>query len=68
MREQLSLFQNEYAFYKDIAERLEIKQGSSMEQIHANLREVQEREKDLGAHNTALIEENMSFGATNRQL
>jgi hypothetical protein len=56
------LFQNEYAFYKDIAERLEVKQGSSMEQIHANLRDTQEREKDLRAHNTALVEENMSLG------
>ena len=39
-----------------------------MEQIHASLREVQEREKDLRAHNTSLIEENMGLGATNRQL
>ena len=68
MREQLSLFQNEYAFYKDIAERLELKQGSSLEQLHASLRETQEREKDLRAQNTALIEENMNLGATNRQL
>lgn len=34
MREQLSLFQNEYTFYKEIAERLELKQGSTIDQVN----------------------------------
>lgn len=44
MREQLSLFQNEYSFYKEIAERLELKQGSSLDQVSLRLRELTERE------------------------
>ena len=47
MREQLTLIQNEYSFYKEIAERLEIKTGSGLEQVTATLRDCQEREKDL---------------------
>lgn len=47
MREQLSLFQNEYNFYKEIAERLELKNASNSDQINSRLRELVEREKDL---------------------
>ena len=47
MREQMSLFQNEYNFYKEIAERLELKNFSNTDQINTRLRELVEREKDL---------------------
>lgn len=46
MREQLSLFQKEYSFYKNLAEKLETKQGQNLENLNINLREVSEREKD----------------------
>ena len=46
MREQLSLFQKEYSFYKQLAEKLETKQSDNLENLNVNLREVIEREKD----------------------
>ena len=46
MTEQLSLFQKEYSFYKQLAEKLESKQGDHLENLNTNLREVTEREKD----------------------
>ena len=66
MREQLSLFQNEYVFYKEIAERLELKQGASIDQVNQRLRELTEREKDLMAQCNHLSEQNMQLGSTNR--
>ena len=59
MREQLSLFQNEYTFYKEIAEKLEIKNGSSLQEATQRLRDLTEREKDLIAQNSSLSEENL---------
>ena len=58
MREQLSLFQNEYTFYKEIAEKLEIKNGRSFQEATQRLRDLTEREKDLIAQNSSLSEEN----------
>jgi hypothetical protein len=46
MREQLALFQKEYSFYKNLAEKLETKQGDNLESLNANFRELVEREKD----------------------
>ena len=46
MSEQLQLFQKEYSFYKQLAEKLETKQGDHLENLNTNLREVTEREKD----------------------
>jgi len=46
MREQLQLFQKEYSFYKQLAEKLETKQSDNLENLNVNLREVCEREKD----------------------
>ena len=46
MREQLALFQKEYAFYKQLSEKLEIGQGENLESLSMNLREITEREKD----------------------
>lgn len=46
MREQVSLFQKEYSFYKNLAEKLETRQGDSLETLNAQLREITEREKD----------------------
>jgi len=34
MREQLALFQQEYSFYKNLAEKLETKQGDSLETLN----------------------------------
>lgn len=47
MREQLSLFQREYAFYKDIAEGLEAKNGTQLQEATMRLKELAEREKDF---------------------
>ena len=47
MREQLALFQKEHAFYKNLAQKLEFKQGDNLENLNLNLRELTEREKDL---------------------
>ena len=46
MREQLGLFQKEYSFYKNLAEKLETKQGDNLESLSVHLREITEREKD----------------------
>lgn len=46
MREQLGLFQKEYSFYKQLAEKLEVGQGENLENLSVNLRELTEREKD----------------------
>jgi len=46
MREQVALFQKEYSFYKNLAEKLETKQGDNLESLNANFREIVEREKD----------------------
>ena len=46
-REQLHLFQNEYAFYKEIAERLESKSG--LEDLQTQLTQLREREKDFNS-------------------
>lgn len=59
MREQLSLFQNEYTFYREIAEKLEIKNGSSLSEATQRLRDLTEREKDLIAQNSSISEENL---------
>ena len=37
-REQLALFQKEYSFYKNLAEKLELKQGDNLENLNLNLR------------------------------
>lgn len=34
MRDQLQLFQREYAFYKEQSERLEVKGGAEIEALH----------------------------------
>ena len=46
MREQLSLFQKEYSFYKNLAEKHETKTSQGLEHLNVNLREITEREKD----------------------
>lgn len=46
MREQLALFQKEYSFYKNLSEKLELKQGETLENLNINLRDLTEREKD----------------------
>ena len=46
MREQLALFQKEYSFYKKLSEKLELKQGETLENLNINLRDLTEREKD----------------------
>lgn len=67
MREQLSLFQSEYTFYKEVAERLEMQQGSTLDQVNTRLRQLVEREKDLVASMTSLSEDNLKLGTQNRQ-
>lgn len=68
MREQLVLFQSEYSFYKEIAERLESKQGSGLDQMQSRLTELTEREKDINMRCNDLQKENQELGTLNRQL
>ena len=68
MRQQLTLFQSEYCFYKEIAQRLESKQGNSLEQIDSNLRSVLEREQDLHVKYNSLQQENLDLATANRRL
>ena len=65
MREQLSIFQKEYSFYKDLADRQQ--NNSAQDQMAKRLVEVQEAEKDLVARLASLQEENMQLGTMNRQ-
>ena len=58
MREQLQTFQREYVFYKQLAERLEAKQGEELEVLNAELRQLREREKDLLMRCEAVEREN----------
>ena len=58
MREQLSLFQKEYQFYKGLSEKLELKQGDQLESLNISLREVAEREKDSRSRADELEREN----------
>jgi hypothetical protein len=46
MREQLQLYRKEYSFYKDMAEKLDLKQGDQLEALNINLKEASEKEKD----------------------
>lgn len=59
MRENLSLYQNEYIFYKEIAERHEQKSGTTVDQLNLRLRQISEREKDLNTLVTQFSEENL---------
>ena len=58
MREQLALFQREYSFYKEAAERLETRGATELDQLQRQLRDQQELVKDLKAQAAALEAEN----------
>jgi hypothetical protein len=68
MREQLALFQKEYSFYKNLAEKLELKQGDNLENLNLNLRELAEREKDQRVKLEDLERENGQLISQNRHL
>lgn len=45
-KEQLSLIQREYAFYKELADKLESRQGDEMQELELRVRRLVESEKD----------------------
>ena len=67
-REQLALFQKEYSFYKNLAEKLELKQGDNLENLNLNLRDLTEREKDQRVRLEDLERENGQLVSQNRHL
>ena len=45
-KEQLGIVQREYAFYKDLADKLETRQGDEMQELELRVRRLVESEKD----------------------
>eukprot|EP00347_Sterkiella_histriomuscorum_P016795 403351824 len=68
MRDQLQIFQKEYAFYKDHSERLEVKTNQESDQLQQQLREFFERDKDWTLKCDQLERENHELQQFNRQL
>jgi len=66
MRDQLSVFQREYSFYKDHAERLEARGTTELDQLQTALRDHQELEKDLKMRVGELEHENAALENQNR--
>jgi hypothetical protein len=46
MREQLMLFHKEYNFYKDMAQKLDLKQSEDVDSLTFALREAEEKMKE----------------------
>ena len=68
MREQLLLFHKEYNFYKDMAQKLDLKQSEDLDTISFALREAEEKVKDHAARMTDLERENVQLVTQNRHL
>ena len=67
MREQLQTFQKEYIFYKNLSERIEFKQHDEVEHLHAQIRLMNEREKDYKMKVEDLEHENGDLSMQVRQ-
>jgi hypothetical protein len=46
-KEQLSIIQREYEFYRDLSEKLEFRQNDELEGLNQNVVRYHESEKDL---------------------
>ena len=68
MREQLQVFQKEYTFYKQLAEKLELQQGDDKETLFHQFRELAEKDKDTRIKLEEFEHENGQLLTQNRQL
>lgn len=68
MREQLLLFHKEYNFYKDMAQKLDLKQSEDLDTISFALREAEEKVKDHAVRMADLERENVQLVTQNRHL
>lgn len=59
MREQLLLFHKEYNFYKDMAQKLDLKQSEDLDSVTFALRENEEKIKDANVRMADLERENV---------
>jgi|DEB0MinimDraft_12_1074336.scaffolds.fasta_scaffold28461_1 hypothetical protein len=57
-REQLSVIQREYEFYKDLSDKLEFRQSDELTNLNQNVRQMTESEKDLKQKVDMLEKEN----------
>ena len=62
------LFHKEYNFYKDMAQKLDLKQSDDMESLTFALKEAEEKIKDQGARMVDLERENLQLVTQNRHL
>jgi len=68
MREQLFLFQKEYNFYKDMAQKLELRQSEDLDGLNFSLRDAEEKLKDQNQRMGDLERENVQLVTQNRHL
>lgn len=61
MREQLLLFHKEYNFYKDMAQKLDMKQSEDLDSVGFALRDAEEKLKDQGIKMADLERENVQL-------
>ena len=61
MREQVLLFHKEYNFYKDMAQKLDLRQSEDLDALNFALREADEKLKDQGARIADLERENLQL-------
>lgn len=62
------LFHKEYNFYKDMAQKLDLRQSEDLDSLNFALREADEKIKDQGARIADLERENLSLVTQNRHL
>lgn len=68
LKEQLSLFQKEYSFYKSLAQKLDTAQTGQLENLNVELRRAHESDKDCRSQVEGLESEVQRLGTQNRQL
>lgn len=62
------LFHREYNFYKDMAQKLDLKQSEDLDAMNFGLREADERIKDQSARMADLERDNLQLVTQNRHL
>lgn len=67
-REQLQMYQKEYAFYKNRAQQLELKTSGQVESLSGQVRELNEKCKDASIRVAELEQENIQLVSQNRNL
>ena len=58
LREQLNLIQREYTFYKELSEKLELRQTDELGVLNRQVRTMVEHEKDFKQEQEILTREN----------